>query len=318
MTYWTLQGKIINLNNIKTDILADDIDYYRLNFEDTRDGKGETSNPKEFSHEKWYHWEDRIYNYFTSRKKSCGVPLSYVTRKDTPSTKDSENRDAQIIYQASLVRNMFTRDSRKVLNIIKELNLGTDSETWIKVLKCGRKAMHELQAQYDGTPEGACRKQVYRADPNKILYKNETNFSFEKYVTKLKGILNVLEKYGVPLYEEQMVEHLLDHIISPNTGLKTDSKICRSSHSSTFLKASTYLYTMVARIHTSTNPSSGCSRKRISYATGHGDRGSKRGGRFNGRGSSRVRGGRGVQGRGGNGQGGCGSGSGTYEIGIDI
>ena len=36
----------------------------------------------------------------------------------------------------------------------------------------------------------------------KKFYKNETTFTFEKYVTKLKGLFNMLEKYGVPLYEE--------------------------------------------------------------------------------------------------------------------
>ena len=69
---------------------------------------------------------------------SCGVPLSYVIRKDSSSPKDSENRYVQIIYKASLVWNMFTRDSGKVLDILKELTLGTDSEIWIKGLKCGR------------------------------------------------------------------------------------------------------------------------------------------------------------------------------------
>ena len=43
-------------------------------------------------------------------------------------------------------------------------------------------------------------KQVARADLKKIFYKNETNFTFEKYVVKLKGVFNVFEKYGVPLY----------------------------------------------------------------------------------------------------------------------
>ena len=75
MTYLTLQGKIIYLNNFKTDILADAIEESRLYFEDTRNGKGEMSKPKEFSHEKWTQWEDIIYNYFASRKKSRGVPL---------------------------------------------------------------------------------------------------------------------------------------------------------------------------------------------------------------------------------------------------
>ena len=64
--------------------------------------------------------------------------------------KDSKNRDVKIIYQASLVRNMLTRDLRKVLGLIKELTLGTDDETWIKGLKCGRKEMQEVQSHYDG------------------------------------------------------------------------------------------------------------------------------------------------------------------------
>ena len=34
----------------------------------------------------------------------------------------------------------------------------------------------------------------------------------------------MLDKYGVPLYEEQMFEHILDQIMSPNTELKTEVK----------------------------------------------------------------------------------------------
>ena len=56
----------------------------------------------------------------TSRqgKQVVVCPLSYVIRKDTSIPEDSENRDVQIIYQPSLVGNMFTRDSRKVLDIL--------------------------------------------------------------------------------------------------------------------------------------------------------------------------------------------------------
>ena len=86
------------------------------------------------------------------------MPLYYVIRKDTPSPEDIENRDVQIIYQASLVGKFFTRDSTKVLDIIKELTLGTDADTWIKGIKYGRNAMQELQAHYDGTSEGSRRK----------------------------------------------------------------------------------------------------------------------------------------------------------------
>ena len=59
--------------------------------------------------------------------------------------------------------------------------------------------MQELHTHYDGTSEGSRRKRVSRSDLKKIFYKNETTFTFEKYVTKLKGIFNVLGKYSVPL-----------------------------------------------------------------------------------------------------------------------
>ena len=48
MTYLTLRGKIIDINNLKTDILADAIEESRNDFEDTRDEKGEMSKLKEF------------------------------------------------------------------------------------------------------------------------------------------------------------------------------------------------------------------------------------------------------------------------------
>ena len=64
---------------------------------------------------------------------------------------------------------MFKRDSRKLLDIIKELNLGTDSKTWIKGLKYFRKATQELQDHYYVTSEGSQRKKVSRVDLNKIF-----------------------------------------------------------------------------------------------------------------------------------------------------
>ena len=81
---------------------------------------------------------------------------------------------------------MFIRDSRKFLDIIKELTLGTDAETWIKGLQCGRKSMQELHAQYDVRSEGAWRNQVSIAYLKRIFYKNETTFTFEKYVNVMK------------------------------------------------------------------------------------------------------------------------------------
>ena len=65
--------------------------------------------------------------------------------------------------------------------------------------------MQEIQYHYDGMSEGAQRKKASRVDLKNIFYKNETDFTFDKYVTKLKGIFNVLDKYCVMIYKAQMV-----------------------------------------------------------------------------------------------------------------
>ena len=52
----TLRGKIIDLNNFKTDIFADAIEDFWIDFEYTIDVKGGLINPKYFSHEKWTQW----------------------------------------------------------------------------------------------------------------------------------------------------------------------------------------------------------------------------------------------------------------------
>ena len=111
----------------------------------------------------------------------------------------------QITHQASIVGNIFIRDSSKVIDVLKELTLGNQSKTLIKGIKCGRKSTQEIKAHYDGTSEGARRKKLSSDNLNKILYKNETTFTSQKYVTKLKEMFNVLGKYGVPLYEEKIV-----------------------------------------------------------------------------------------------------------------
>ena len=53
--------------------------------------------------------------------------------------------------------------------------------------------MQDIQDHNDGTSEGAWSKQVEIYDLKKIFYKNETTFTFDKYVTKLKGEFNVLD-----------------------------------------------------------------------------------------------------------------------------
>ena len=73
-----------------------------------------------------------------------------------------------------------------------------------------------------------------KEDLNRLFYRSETTFSFEKYVIKTKKKLNVLDNYNVPLYEKDKVRQLLDNINCPNNDLKTKVIICISIHSDIF------------------------------------------------------------------------------------
>ena len=44
--------------------------------------------------------------------------------------------------------------SKKVMRLIKYLNIRTPVEAWIKQVKCGRVNMQKFQGHYDGKSEG--------------------------------------------------------------------------------------------------------------------------------------------------------------------
>ena len=253
--------------------------------------------PGKFSHEKWQEWEEAIYNYFSSYKNSRGIPYAYVIRKDpNPIDPADIDRDDLIMYNAQLDGSMFKRDSKHVLQILKELTNGTQAETWMKKKTCGRLAMIALQDHYDGKAEGERRMAVAKADLTKLFYRNEATFSFEKYVTKLLNTFNILEKYQFPVYPKDKVDYLLDKIQCPDKDFQMAVNICRSKYSTDFVNASIFLQTEVARIFPESQPSSGRYGKRRyvkAFGRGGGGRGGGRGrGRFGGRGG-RGRGGRG-------------------------
>ena len=95
----------------------------------------------------------------------------------------------------------------------------TSAETWMKGKTCGRLAFLALQDHYDGKAEGERRKAVVRADLEKIFYRNEATFPFETFVTKLQHIFNVLEKYGMPEYEQNKSDLYSGRYLPTDTGV---------------------------------------------------------------------------------------------------
>ena len=140
--------------------------------------------PKAFEPKKWHEWSEAVYNYFTSMKNPRGIPNSYVIRPDEP--VENMDREQEKIYHAQLAGNMFNRDNKFVGQVLKELTVGTDAEHWAKSKRGAMDIMKALRDHYDGKAEGERRKAVAYADLDKLFYRNESTFSFDKYVTKMK------------------------------------------------------------------------------------------------------------------------------------
>ena len=181
-----------------------------------------------------------------------------------PNPKDTNDmdRDDFIMYNTQLTGTMFKRDSKYVYQIMKELTNGTQVVDWMRGKSCGTIAMIALQNNYDGMAEGERRMAVTKVDLTTLFYRNESTFSFEKYVTKRLTIFNILEKYKFPIHEKDKMDHLLNTIQCPDKDLQMTFNICRTSHNNNFIQVSTYIQTEVARIFPDSQPSSGRYGKR--------------------------------------------------------
>ena len=205
--------------------------------------------PSKFEYKNWIAWEETVYLYFDSITNLRGVPMSYVIRKGLPNGTDiaTLDRKEQIIYNAPLNGFVFDIDSKAVLSILKECTLDTEAETWIKNIKCGRIAMTSLQEHYDGVDEKRKRLDSSKAQLDKLFYRHEATFNFEKYVTALHSIFSIHERYNEPIYETDKVRYLLDKCQNNHSEFKQAVMLCRTMHD-TFSAAVTYLKTEVGRL----------------------------------------------------------------------
>ena len=205
-----LRNKLLDVNEYKLDP-----DSYKTNAElDYLDSEADTvtvDKPSKFVYKEWIEWEESMYMYFDGITNLHGVPLSYVIRKDllVGVGIPSLDRNLQVIYNAPLNGYLYNKDNATVGNIIREFCLGTEAESWIKNIKGGRESMTALQDHYDGPDEGKKRLTSARARLDKLFYRNEATFSFEKFVTSLNDIYNIHERYYEPLYESDKIRYSL-------------------------------------------------------------------------------------------------------------
>ena len=88
---------------------------------DYKDGKKypDIEKPNNFSHSKWVAGEDIVYTYSIAMKNRQGLPLSYIIRKSPSPSCNIIDREQEILENSPLQGNMFSRDTNKVLAILK-------------------------------------------------------------------------------------------------------------------------------------------------------------------------------------------------------
>lgn len=244
VTDCTRRGKQVDVNDYK-----DNPEEYKLCAEtDYQEGEHDAppvSKPEKFSYKTWIEWEESVYTYFDSMNNSNGVSLAYVIRKDLD--RPLEGRKEEIIYNAPHEGYLFQMDNKKVGDIIRELCLGTEAEAWLGNKKGGKECMTALRLHYDGSDEAERRLTSAKARLEKLYYRAEATFPFEKYVTTLTEIYNTCERYNQPMYESDKLKYLLNRCQNNHSDFKQEVNIARSS-CATFLEAVTYLKTVVARL----------------------------------------------------------------------
>ena len=70
-------------------------------------------------------------------KNIRGIPLAYILCNTPSPSSIIIDMKQYIIQNSPLYGNIFSRDTKKVLAIIKELTVYTDVETWMKAERCG-------------------------------------------------------------------------------------------------------------------------------------------------------------------------------------
>ena len=146
-----------------------------------------------------------------------GVPLSYVIRRI-----EAQNFDATIPYEEAIIQavsldgNEFKQDARTVHKIIlQNVHEDSDAYTYIKPLlrhRDGRRDMLALRERYssDATRQGIINSA--KATLDKLLYKNERSFPFEKFSAKLQKAYDELADNGRPVNNGDIVDALWNRI----------------------------------------------------------------------------------------------------------
>jgi hypothetical protein len=125
----------------------------------------------------------------------------------------------------------------------------TDGWTWFNRADNGNgRQAHQIisTTHYRGTAETARRAAEAEAMLERLHYKSEASFSFEKYVTKMNECFELLKDNDQDLAEVQKVKKLLNGVKTNHPEVNALKTVVQAMHSTDFNAATTFMAGQIA------------------------------------------------------------------------
>ena len=306
LSYWCRRqisrGQALDADLFTAQVMYRCLDEMRLESGKKKMTETATLPKGKFEPKDWIAWSDKFLAYLGQVEGANNLSLSYVVRKPKKPGEAFESEEEEAMYSAALEGIEFKKDNATVCRLLVQLLADSTANNWIKKYTSkldGRGAWLAMVKHYDGPHEVRNRIEIANSTLKNTWYTNEKTLPWEKFVSKLQGAFDTLEKHKVPWYEDNKVRHLREHIRSDNFALRaTMNQIQRDPNmSKDFIKATDLLGECIAEENRPLDYSKeGKPPARNISATESAKQGTGRGGR--GRGRGRGRGGRGGGGRG--------------------
>jgi len=222
--------------------------------------------PKLASMTAWPTWVELFTTYLAQHRSAvAGTPLTYVIR-DTDETSpddlardDWDSVDDDLVATSVLEGATFSRDSKRVFDILKPLVMEGPGWPFVQPFnrkRDGRAAYKALKSQAEGRSAIATRKAKAYAMLTTAIFTGKGKFSFDQYVGRHQQAHNELLFMEEPVAETKKVTDFLAGIRDPK--LETAIQTCMGDEQklTNFELCQQYFKTVVENTKTRTKSSS--------------------------------------------------------------
>jgi hypothetical protein len=251
IAYWVRkqrrEGLAATIDRLNNAVLAGTIREMTISTEEAKKDE-KMFYPEKFNPKKYISWMQSFENYLDSVQGKSKVPLTYIIRPEGVNPADAVDQYQRAIWSAPHVGYAFQEDNRLVYRIYKDVMVDTDGWTWFNRAGNGngRQAHQIITTHYSGTAETARRAAEAEAMLERLHYKSEASFTFERYVTKMNECFELMKDNDQDLAEAQKVKKLLNGVKSNHTEVNALKTVVRTNHPTDFNAATTLMAGQIA------------------------------------------------------------------------